>query len=206
MSDIESLLEETALEEVQKEKREQISISKPTRASNTSSSLLKEAAAQVQQENVEARANRASHPETEEESYESDYDESPTKENIEPSKLKPKESKLKDSYSSSESEEWDNKLVSNDASQIRILCYNGNTNVLEKTLSNLKDMNVLFQKDAHGWTCVHWCAAKGRKACLEVLLDFAKKKRKALVNVIEDTVGWAPLHLACIGGHMVRHF
>jgi ankyrin repeat protein len=59
--------------------------------------------------------------------------------------------------------------------------------------------------DRHGWTTVHWACCKGYDDVLEVLLKEyrgGERNIKKCINQKDTLMGFTPLHLACVGGHV----
>ena len=56
-----------------------------------------------------------------------------------------------------------------------------------------------FSRDRHGWTPLHWAAAKGFVDVVEVLLDHVKKAGKSVgkyINSQDKLAGWTPMHVS----------
>jgi hypothetical protein len=69
---------------------------------------------------------------------------------------------------------------------------------LEDVRTVLKDNpDLVFSKDAYGWTPLHWAAEGGQKEVVELLLA----SRPAAVNHRDEDYGATPLHYAVGKGH-----
>jgi len=113
--------------------------------------------------------------------------------------------------------------------QLRRLCFHGKADELAQGLIRHTRVNLL-EKDAHGWTLLHFAASRGKVECADVLLyaaltqeasgggsesndsmglgddDEMAVSRRTLLNAKDSLSGWTPLHVALIEGHeeMVR--
>lgn len=69
---------------------------------------------------------------------------------------------------------------------------------LEAVKTALRKGANYFMRDRHGWTPLHWAAAKGYADIMEALIDHAKVNNKNVARYInsQDTItGWTPLHV-----------
>ena len=76
----------------------------------------------------------------------------------------------------------------------------GNLNKIEKLL----DLGArVSERDAHGWSPIHWAASKGHVDCISVLLAAlpSNSKKRSAVNKTEIIAGFTPLHLSIINQH-----
>lgn len=78
-------------------------------------------------------------------------------------------------------------------------CYHGNLSEVERHLE--RGANRLY-RDRHGWTSLHWAAAKGYDELMEILLKNYPRNIQKYINCKDNLAGMTPLHLACIGGHL----
>lgn len=197
MTDIEELLRETAEEEARQEAAGGVGDGRRT---------LAEAAAEVEREETSQREER-SQPLDGEDDYDSESYEADSP------KARPSHGALADDSSDESTQE----LTDGDV-QLQIHCFRGNTDGLEKILSQDSSARYLTRGDRHGWTPLHWCASKGHLEAMKVILEHSSSKAKAVVDIQDGIVGWTPLHvsvcsspinaltllqLASIGGHVV---
>ncbi len=84
--------------------------------------------------------------------------------------------------------------------QLHHACYSGDKREIRYLLE--KRVNIL-NKDRHGWTPLHWAAAKGFDDIVTVLVNSIDNSttRVKYINDLDDITGWSALHLAYIGGH-----
>lgn len=176
MTDIETLLRETAEEEAS------------VAAEVDGRLTLAAAAARVQREE-ERDSHRGRNDDDDDDGYGS--------ETFEAGSPKPGPAERADSANSSSSEESSPELSLSDTDvQLQICCFRGNTSGLEKILSKVSGTGALSRRDQHGWTPLHWCASKGHSSTMKAILDHAAPKSKRLVNAQDGITGWTPLHVS----------
>ncbi|RYH00522.1 ankyrin repeat domain-containing protein [archaeon] len=81
-------------------------------------------------------------------------------------------------------------------------CHNGDIEKVKKLLR--KDTNILHQ-DRHGWTGLHWAAAKGFADIIEELIESRKSAGKnvgKLLHMPDNLAGWTALHVACVSNQV----
>lgn len=81
-------------------------------------------------------------------------------------------------------------------------CHNGEVERVRKLLRKNAD---ILHRDRHGWTGLHWAAARGHCEVIEELVAFCKssgKKLKTLLHAQDALAGWTPLHVACVSDQL----
>ena len=102
--------------------------------------------------------------------------------------------------SDDEDEEFDDKL----SEQLLHACHLGNIDKVEKLLDK-SGVNLLIS-DRHGWTPLHWAAAKGHTDVMISLIQKRKDQKRKLRKFLEkqdDLAGWTPMHVSHISSFAI---
>jgi ankyrin repeat protein len=90
-------------------------------------------------------------------------------------------------------EDEDEEREYKDNNLFMISCYKRDIDAVERHLE--KGANSMY-RDRHGWTTLHWAAAKGFDDIAEVLISrFSGANLKRYVNCKDRITGWTPLHV-----------